>query len=386
MEKYIKSLNEVLTSKIQEQLNQIKGMELYTITGVNESTQTYQIKKLNVNKQYSNVPVVGLGLGNLTGVIRLYNINDIVIVGFIKNSEVPFILGSIFDTITNNRDNLLPIKQNEFFANGQANGGYIYIDENNNVKLRGSSLYYVDMNGNETDITTGGGGGSGEINTASNIGSSGVGVFDAKVGVDLQFKKLKASTSKITIVDNVANNTVDFNAVISASDVGLGNVTNDAQLKIASNLSDVYNRQTSLNNLTDVSGATNEYILTKDTGTGNALWKAPPGVYTDEEAQDAIGGILTDSGTIDFTYNDVTPSITASVIQSGISHTNISDIGTNTHTQIDSHISSTSNPHSVTATQVGALPTSSFSGTSKITVGTTAPTSPSVGDIWIDTN
>lgn len=38
------------------------------------------------------------------------------------------------------------------------------------------------------------------------------------------------------------------------------------------------------------------------------------GSYTDEAAQDAVGGILVDSSTIDFTYNDVTPSITASVI------------------------------------------------------------------------
>jgi hypothetical protein len=59
--------------------------------------------------------------------------------------------------------------------------------------------------------------------------------------------------------------------------VGLENVTNDAQLKIASNLSDVANRQTSLNNLTDVSGATNEHVLTKDTATGNVIFKASAG-------------------------------------------------------------------------------------------------------------
>ena len=32
------------------------------------------------------------------------------------------------------------------------------------------------------------------------------------------------------------------------------------------------------------------------------------------------------------------------------------------------------------------LPGTAFSGTSKITVGTSAPSSPSVGDIWVDTN
>lgn len=36
-------------------------------------------------------------------------------------------------------------------------------------------------------------------------------------------------------------------------------------------------------------------------------------------------------------------------------HTLLSNIGTNTHSQIDSHIGSTSNPHSVTAAQVGAI-------------------------------
>jgi len=33
--------------------------------------------------------------------------------------------------------------------------------------------------------------------------------------------------------------------------------------------------------------------------------------YTDEQAQDAIGSILVDSSTVDFTYDDATPSITA---------------------------------------------------------------------------
>lgn len=36
-----------------------------------------------------------------------------------------------------------------------------------------------------------------------------------------------------------------------------------------------------------------------------------------------------------------------------INHTTLSNIGTNTHSQIDTHIASTSNPHSVTAAQVG---------------------------------
>lgn len=46
-----------------------------------------------------------------------------------------------------------------------------------------------------------------------------------------------------------------------------------------------------------------------------------PGAYTDEQAQDAVGTILIDSSTIDFTYNDGAPSITASVISSAVKPT-----------------------------------------------------------------
>ena len=93
-----------------------------------------------------------------------------------------------------------------------------------------------------------------------------------------------------------------------------------------------------------------------------------------EAAQDAVGGALTDSSTIDFTYTDGSNQITASVIQAGLtlsnlsgsvtdaqvpntitldnitqittrSHADLSSIGSNTHAQIDSHIAA-SNPHS----------------------------------------
>ncbi len=43
-----------------------------------------------------------------------------------------------------------------------------------------------------------------------------------------------------------------------------------------------------------------------------------------------------------------------------VDHTLIQNIGTNSHTQIDSHISSTANPHSVTSAQIGAYNTSEF--------------------------
>jgi len=42
------------------------------------------------------------------------------------------------------------------------------------------------------------------------------------------------------------------------------------------------------------------------------------GSYTDEQAQDAVGSIFTDSATLDFTYDDATPSLTGSVKDASI--------------------------------------------------------------------
>lgn len=47
--------------------------------------------------------------------------------------------------------------------------------------------------------------------------------------------------------------------------------------------------------------------------------------YTDEQAQDAVGNILTDSSTIDFTYNDAANTITAIVIAGSIGPTQLAN-------------------------------------------------------------
>lgn len=64
-------------------------------------------------------------------------------------------------------------------------------------------------------------GGSGETNTASNVGVGGVSVVDGKVGVDLQFKSINAGSTKILISDDVTNNNVDVDVVES-------NISHDA--------------------------------------------------------------------------------------------------------------------------------------------------------------
>ena len=71
--------------------------------------------------------------------------------------------------------------------------------------------------------------GSGETNTASNIGTAGVGIFDAKVGEDLQFKKLNAGSAKITITDDTSNNEVDIDlGAVSVGDLSDVDITTAA--------------------------------------------------------------------------------------------------------------------------------------------------------------
>lgn len=71
---------------------------------------------------------------------------------------------------------------------------------------------------------------------------------------------------------------------------------------------------------TDLQAATKKYVDDAVTAGGG---------YTDEAAQDAVGGILTDSAEIDLTYNDATPSITASIVAASIDETKL-DASVNT--------------------------------------------------------
>ena len=87
-------------------------------------------------------------------------------------------------------------------------------------------------------------------------------------------------------------------------------------------------------------------------------------------------------GLIDLS-NDVTGTLDSRSLPSNLgidnitqitnrSHTDLTDIGTNTHVQIDSHISDTTNPHNVTKAQIGLanVPNIDTSNASNITTGT----------------
>ena len=65
------------------------------------------------------------------------------------------------------------------------------------------------------------GGAGGEVNTASNAGVGGVGVFHQKTGVDLQFKSINAASSRVSVANDAANREVDVDVVQSNLDLSL---------------------------------------------------------------------------------------------------------------------------------------------------------------------
>lgn len=61
---------------------------------------------------------------------------------------------------------------------------------------------------------------------------------------------------------------------------------------------------------------------------GIPSWQAAAAGYSDEQAQDAVGTILTDTASINFTYNDATPNITADVLPAGVDHNSLANLTT----------------------------------------------------------
>lgn len=61
--------------------------------------------------------------------------------------------------------------------------------------------------------------GGGEVNTASNIGTAGVGLFKSKAGVNLGFKNIASTNSLVSITDNTSTDSVDITLATGANGV-----------------------------------------------------------------------------------------------------------------------------------------------------------------------
>ncbi|WP_299074721.1 hypothetical protein [uncultured Paraglaciecola sp.] len=191
--------------------------------------------------------------------------------------------------------------------------------------------------------------GSGTAASPYNISSAGGGSWGSITGTLSDQTDLQAAldAKQATLVSGTNIKTINSTAILGSGDISVataaqgaladtalqsytvteGDVTaHEAALTITS--SQISDYSTSLSGKTNTTAftptsdyhpATKKYVDDEITGAGG---------YNDEAAQDAVGGILTDSSEIDFTYDDATPSITASIKAGSIDETKL-DSSTN---------------------------------------------------------
>lgn len=150
--------------------------------------------------------------------------------------------------------------------------------------------------------------------TDTNVLYVGTGAGNILIGPGGGYTNEEAQDAVGTIL--VDSNTVDF-----AYNDGTPSITADVrtQMSLTSDASGV--------KLSGDSATPGNSKLYGTDGSGVKGWYDQPATtYTDEEAQDAVGTILTDSATIDFSYNDGTPSITADVKDGSITYAKMQDV------------------------------------------------------------
>lgn len=98
-------------------------------------------------------------------------------------------------------------------AKGLGGGGVNVYEKAKSVLLAGTNVTLTEDDGAKTITIAAPGGAGGETNTASNVGSGGVGLFKQKNSVDLEFKNINAGSNKITITDDTGNDEVDIDVV-----------------------------------------------------------------------------------------------------------------------------------------------------------------------------
>jgi hypothetical protein len=164
--------------------------------------------------------------------------------------------------------------------------------------------------------------------------SSSIDFTNNDVGDTMSLAVIPGGVNHDALSNFVANEHIDHSAVNMTAGTGLtggGDITTSRTFNIANTgvSANTYQSPTTITSFTvnaqgQITGATNNFIAIPSTQVTDF----------NEAAQDAVGGILTDSSSVDFTYSDGGNSIQAAVIPGGVDHNGLANLTTgNPHTQ-----------------------------------------------------
>ncbi len=128
-----------------------------------------------------------------------------------------------------------------------------------------------------------------------------------------------ASTNSPTLADGVGSIGDVYRVTVAGTqDLGSGNITFAVSDYAILNSSLVWEKADTTDAVTSVNGFTGAVSLdTDDIAEGTNLY------FTDERAQDAVGGIVANSSKVSLTYADGTPSITADIVAGSLVNADI---------------------------------------------------------------
>lgn len=128
-------------------------------------------------------------------------------------------------------------------------------------KLSGTATEFLNGSG---AFSVPAGTGTGEANTYSNAGTTGVGITLTKTGVDLPFKAIDAGSTKVTVTNDTTNKTVDIDVV--ETNLNIANMTGS--------IGDSRITDLAYSKLTGVPSSAGEANTASNVGTGAGWFKA----------------------------------------------------------------------------------------------------------------
>jgi len=117
------------------------GASVWIVTSINtRANDGYitdyraNIKHMNFKFSLDDVPIAGIGLGHMKGVIKYPNVGDFVLVNF--QGSKPYIIGTVFDDFADPKDSVPLIKLDELIIVQKEKGSMILMKNTNDIILK----------------------------------------------------------------------------------------------------------------------------------------------------------------------------------------------------------------------------------------------------------